>query len=381
MAASSYAPDSISSFYEAGLFRTVSELEKRNAVSERLYAGRLQYSMPHGWNLGATYYHSSYDKTMVSDRVFEFAGSSETVTGIDATAQFGRLTLFGEAARSGDGAGAGIVGSILALAPQSTVALLYRDYSPGFNNLHAHGFGEKGNTHNERGLYFGAELAVTRWLSLSGYIDHFKFPWRTFSSPVPTSGNDILLQTDAEVVTNLQLSARYSRKSVEGSEHAADSYARQIAEIVSRDQERIRITATYRVSQELRVKGRLETTRVSYALSQRREKGTLFFQDIHYSNPGGFAAEARMIFFDTDSFDSRVYEYESDIRGVFSNPALYGKGRRWYLVLRYKFFDRLDLSAKYSETQKDGVSSMGTGTSEIRGDLDNRICIQVDLQL
>jgi hypothetical protein len=135
------------------------------------------------------------------------------------------------------------------------------------------------------------------------------------------------------------------------------------------------------VSRELRVKGRLETTQVSYALSQRSEQGMLFFQDIHYSSPNGFAAEARLAFFDTDSFDSRVYEFESDIRGVFSNPALYGKGRRWYLLLRYTLFDKLDLSAKYSETHKEGVSSMGSGTSEIMGDVDNRITIQVDLHL
>jgi hypothetical protein len=74
-----------------------------------------------------------------------------------------------------------------------------------------------------------------------------------------------------------------------------------------------------------------------------------------------------------------VYEYENDLRGVFANLALYGKGWRWYLLMRWRVADIISFSAKYAETRKEGVASLGSGLTEILGDVDNRIGVQVEI--
>ncbi|MBF8286118.1 MAG: hypothetical protein HW378_5033 [Anaerolineales bacterium] len=107
----------------------------------------------------------------------------------------------------------------------------------------------------------------------------------------------------------------------------------------------------------------------------------LFFSDFNVKPLRGLVLNGRFIIFQTDSYESRLYEYESDLRGVFSNPGLYGIGRRLYLILRYSVGSTLTLSVKYSETQKEGVTSLGSGSTEIVGDLDNRISVQVDVTL
>ena len=120
---------------------------------------------------------------------------------------------------------------------------------------------------------------------------------------------------------------------------------------------------------------------LSLQLPGRHERGLLLYQDIQYSTRWGFSIEARLVFFDTESYDSRVYEYENDLRGAFANPALYGKGRRWYLLVRSPpLLEVVTFSCKYSATQKDGVGTLSSGDSEIVGDLDDRFGIQLDMR-
>ncbi|MFN0157897.1 MAG: hypothetical protein ACKVRP_07480 [Bacteroidota bacterium] len=117
-----------------------------------------------------------------------------------------------------------------------------------------------------------------------------------------------------------------------------------------------------------------------YSLLDRSENGYLLFQELRYRTSESLTLEFRMVFFETDSYDSRLYEFENDLRGVFSNPALYGSGRRWYVLARYKVNHVLALSMKYAETQRDGVTSISSGPSEIVGDIDNRLSMQLDWQ-
>jgi hypothetical protein len=366
----------LSSFYESGLFRTDEEMAKRNAATERLYGGRVRYISTDDWNFGVSSYHSSYDKRIVSDRTFEFAGSAADAIGVDADMQMGRISLFGEAAHCGDGGWAGVAGMVLRVGRKATMALHYRDYSPRFNNLHANGFGENGLTKNERAMYLGVETPVTDWLAFSAYFDHFKSTWRTFSSPLPVDGYDILAQTDAAISPELDLAGRFSLKTTQVAEPRVDPYGRSLRVTASRSQLKVRFSAAYKLSRDIRVRGRLETTGVDYSIVSRGESGRLFYQEVQYAGREGLSVEGRLIFFDTDSYDSRLYEYENDVRGTFSNPALYGRGRRWYLLLRYELIEQVHLSAKYSETQKEAAPGPGAG-----GELDNRVSVQVDVRL
>ncbi len=377
----------VSSFYEEGLFRTPGELGKKSTVTEKIIGSRLKFSSVADWNIGGTLYHSSFDKPIAADRLFEFSGSSATVGGIDAemnlgwlTPKLSQVTIFGEAARSRDGS-AGIIGSLLNLTRQASVAVIYRNYSPGFTSLHSAGFGERSETKNERGFYVGADVRVTSWLHVSGYLDHFRFPWRTYDNPLPTSGRDMLVQTDARVSDGFDLSLRYSNKTIETLEPSISESGHDIRLLVDRLQQKVRLTATFQPNKRIRLRGRFETTTVNYSFVNRSERGYLLYQELQYVPASTLSAEARLIFFQTDSYNSRLYEYENDVRGVFSNPAMYGKGRRWYLLLRWKAADVVHISAKYSETQYDDRTTISSGSTEIRGDIDNRIALQVEFKL
>jgi hypothetical protein len=81
---------------------------------------------------------------------------------------------------------------------------------------------------------------------------------------------------------------------------------------------------------------------------------------------------ARVVAFHTDSYESRVYEYESDLPGAFSSPALFDKGIRFYALVRYKWGRFLTLSAKYAQTSKEKSVRQSSG-------IDRQLGFQLDI--
>ena len=129
----------------------------------------------------------------------------------------------------------------------------------------------------------------------------------------------------------------------------------------------------------LRLRSRFEYVNVKYDMSGASSKGRLFYSDMRLMPFPGIIFDMRIIYFDTENYDSRIYEYENDIKGIMTNVALYGKGRRWYAVLRYKPFSLFEISAKYSETYTDGVKTVGSGYDMIEGDIVNRLNVGVEI--
>lgn len=375
----------VTSFYTAGLFRTESELRRKGTVNGTVTGGRLRF-LSKEFSVGATLVSTRLDKPVFSERLYRFAGSHSTAASVDAELSMGwldpgkaQITFSGELARSSD-ALAGIIGAVFNVARGASVAVVYRNYSPRFISLYANAFGERGETQNERGLYLACDLRPARWLRITGYIDHFHFPWRTFENALPSAGREILIQSDANVGRNLELSMRFTGKAMETTFAGVDQLQRGIRVQGERKHQRVRLSATYQASPQIRLRGRIERVDVSYQFPRPSERGWLLFQDVRYA-ASRITVDGRIVFFHTDSYDSRIYEYENDIRGVFSNPAVFGKGRRWYLLIRWRALDMITLSMKYAETQKENVTAISSGLTEITGNIDNRISIQLEIKL
>ena len=99
---------------------------------------------------------------------------------------------------------------------------------------------------------------------------------------------------------------------------------------------------------------------------------------MRYSLAKTLSVYGRIIFFQTDSFSSRIYEFENDLIGVMKNQPLWGDGIKWYLLIRYTPLKNLYISAKYSELYKPNEKFLGSGNNLIEGNLDNKISLQID---
>lgn len=378
LAASTDSDGNVTSFYTAGLFRTESERGRKHAVVEKLAGGRLKWSADELGSIGVSGFLSEYDRSVVARSAFEPGGRAMNAFGVDLEAKLGDAAMFAELARA-MGGHAAIGGATVDIVRGTTVSLVYRDYSPRFRNMHAFGFGDGSTTTNERGLYLGIQTRPIARTRISGYLDVFTRPWRTSSNPLPTAGREMALQSDV-TFARTQLLLRYAIKSSETVQAILDDAGRELRPLVERHQHRARISLIHAASRHLRMRGRLDVTQVDYTLVGNRERGLLMYQDTQFRPSSTLSLEGRLIFFHTDSYDARLYEYENDLPGVFSNPPLYGKGWRWYLLIRWQFVEPISLSVKYAETVRDGVTSIGSGTSTISGDVDNRLSMQLDMQ-
>lgn len=86
-------------------------------------------------------------------------------------------------------------------------------------------------------------------------------------------------------------------------------------------------------------------------------------------------------FFQTDSYDSRIWIYESGLPGVIRILPIFGEGRRLYLWGRFNPLASIWISLKYSHSLFWGEETTGTGYEERRGNTTSEIGVQLDLNL
>lgn len=372
----------VSSIYFDGYHRTTSEKNRQNSSKEQLIGGRV--FADYGFlRIGSTYWTSKFSKPFNSDstkQLFNFSGSTANMISVDYDIIYRNFNLFGEFARSQSGGVAGLSALQFSFSKFAEMIFLYRNYPEDFTPVHSFAFGENnGNTQNENGIYAGLSLKPLKGLSIDTYFDQFKFPYRTYFNPVPTSGNDFLVNTEYKVSKGFLVYLKYKNKNKEETRTVLDGFNRDVKKIDNRNQMNIRLGFDYDVSNKIRVRSRYEYVFVKYDNFGGNNKGFLFFTDIKAFAFKNLSFSTRFIVFQTDDYDSRVYEFEEDLKGVMSNYGLYGKGTRWYLLAKYKPYNFFELTAKYSATYFDGVKTIGSGNDLIQGDLNNRFNLGVEI--
>lgn len=107
----------------------------------------------------------------------------------------------------------------------------------------------------------------------------------------------------------------------------------------------LRLDLTYR-KYNLNIRNRFEVVNTDGG------SGFLAYTGIRYS--ADYILETRFIFYETNNWDSRIYEYENGLPGTFTIKQLSGSGRRIYLILAEKVLP-LKGYLKWGMDFKDGV--------------------------
>lgn len=367
------ATSKITSTPKTGLHLTENDLNKRDQASEKIFGGRISYKHQNIFNIALSSYQSKFSNEFEPKSIYDISGKTFRYHSFDYDFNLNPVNLFGEIVYN-ETSVASLNGIIITPIKNFNITASLRSYPRNFFNLHGFAFGEQsGKTSNEFGIYYGI-----KWRSNLGlfnfYYDQFKFPFVTFENPVPTSGDEFYLSYSKNIFSKTQLNLRFKSERKEVTEKLND-----LKTVVPRIRNSYRTEIVYDVSNKLRMKSRFEFNTYDIKDAEINEKGFLVFQDIRYAVTKTLLLYGRIIFFETDSFNSAVYEFENDLTGVLTNLAMYGKGLRWYLMIRYRPFEFATLSLKYSETYKPNEISLSSGNNLIKNNLDNRISIQIDI--
>ena len=250
-----------------------------------------------------------------------------------------------------------------------------RSYPRNYFNLHSFGFGEQTNTQNEFGIYNGIKMRTKIGL-FNLYYDQFKFPYASYYSDLPAAGDEFLIDYSVSPLQKLITTLKFKVENKDVNTKPGGSI-----QIYKRQKSSLRLELKYRLNNKIEIKNRIEISRYKIDDINISENGFLIFQDLKFTPSKNFYLDGRIIFFRTDSFNSAIYEFENDLDGTYSITGLSGQGIKWYFLVKYKLFGMLKLSLKYSEMYKPEERTLGSGYTEINGNLDNQLSAQIEWDL
>src|SRR5699024_5365284 len=142
----------------------------------------------------------------------------------------------------------------------------------------------------------------------------------------------------------------------------------------------LRAHLEYQVNPKVRLRTRGEAVK-SRKAGGKTELGFLLYQDIRFTPNSRWKIDARVTVFDTESFDTRVYQFENDLLYVLSNQMLFEQGQRFYLLLNYAPFDFIEIWGKFGITIYEDRQVIGSGLNEIWGNKRSDIGVQVRIRI
>lgn len=368
---------------ESGLHRTFNERNRKNNLSQKTFGGRVRLQLPFGF-AGVNAYQNEFDKQidpgLQPHQLYRFRGKSLRAYSADYQFLFSPFQLFGEAGMT-DNQAIGLVSGVkINSAGNSELILVYRNYETNFQSIFGSGFGDQsGLPQNEEGFYVGFKYEITPRIDASGYFDQFRFQAPRFGTMKGTSGYDFLVNTEFTASRRFSLYLLGRSKIREDEFTTNDNFGRDIRQTGTERRSGVRFNLSYWAAQSVRLQSRIEWVQSRSAASEI-SNGYLFYQDIRLIPSPNLRIDARITLFDTDNFQSRVFQFESDLLYVFANRALFDRGQRMYIAVKYNVFNRLEVWGKISTTLFENRQVIGSGLDTIQGKRRSDVGIQTRIR-
>jgi hypothetical protein len=139
-----------------------------------------------------------------------------------------------------------------------------------------------------------------------------------------------------------------------------------------------RTQLSYNLSRELTLRSRVELLWFDQQNNDRKQQGFLTYLECRYkpfSKP--YALNARVQYFETDGYESRLYAFENDVLYSFSIPQFVGKGLRYYINVNYDLSKKITIWCRWAQTVYANTSSIGSGLDRVEGNKRSEIKLQV----
>lgn len=366
-----------------GLHRTTGEISKKNGLTERILGTHVRYHFG-SFQWGAAYVYQAYDKSYNKPiqlyNQFDFRGTSQQSLSSDYSYVFRNIHVFGEVSKvlrtdlDVNKGWATMHAAMLSLDPRFSMGILYRNYQKEYQTFYNAGFSEGSNTQNEEGTYAAIKWKLSSSWSVNGYVDVFRFPWLKYGVDAPSNGSEILIQPVFKPSKTFELYGRFRQQIRQKNSRDTDGTVTELEDVVQRN---YRLNMSCVLSEFITLKSRLEFVSI-HRPSNQPEKGMLFSQDLIFKPKSApFDLSLRFALFDTDSYDTRIYTFESNALYAFAVPAYYYQGSRVYVLLRYSFLRSCDLWVKYGVFLYENRSSISSGAEKIVGNRKSDLLVQL----
>ncbi|MDB3887350.1 helix-hairpin-helix domain-containing protein [bacterium] len=372
---------SFTSLKQTGFHRTNKELESKDVVNQQLLGGRIAY-VKRRFSLGVIGVNSVLDGIHEPNykpySLYNQPQTKQTNIGIEFNQVYENFNFYGEISKSLNAGIAYVGGALMALHPNLSLSILYRNYAKDFQPIQGAAVGENSINKNEKGLFLGLIAHPIKKISLLAYFDRFEFPWLKYLIHSPSFGYQYLAQITCKPSRKVEMYFRVKQKNKLSNTRV--DLKEGVDYVAPEKQTNYRFNIVYQVSEKVKLKNRVELINHQIKGSPF-EVGYLIYQDVIFRNyKSPFSFSFRYGIFDTDSYTSRVYAYENDLPYTFSIPAYYNKGIRTYLTCRYKIKRGVGVWLRYGLFYYDNLSRIGSGLEQISGNTKSEIKAQFYLK-
>jgi len=368
----------VSSVSNSGYHRTASEVADRNLLRQTSFGGNFSYKETNGHiGLNAAAYRFSLplQKSEQPYNLYEIKGNQWANFSIDYSYTFRNFHFFGEAAADKNLNKAFLNGVLVSMGAQADLSLLYRNISPNYQSVAGNAFTENTYPGNENGVYAGLSIRPSAQWKVDAYADFFRFRWLKYQVDAPSAGTDYLLQLTYMPGRQTEIYMRFRNEDKESNQPDNTSVTNQV---VRRPRQSWRIQSGFAVSKNVTLRSRAELLWFDKN-GNNPEAGFLTFMDVTYSSVSKpWLANARLQYFETDGYDSRIYAYERDVQYYFSIPSFFDKGLRYYLNFHWNISSGVSFWLKWAQTVYRDKQSIGSGLDEIAGNKRSEIRVQIN---
>lgn len=366
----------LSAINTSGLHRTVTENERKGSLGLLLYGLAATYSS-NNTDLGITAYRSGYQHEFITGnqryKQYNFSGRELTNLGFHYNHTFRNIYFFGEVAQSIPGGAALLSGAMASLSPRISTVLLFRDYTKEHISFYSKAMGEGTTAANEKGIYGGIRISLSKKWSAAAYGDFFWFPWAKYRIDEPSAGYE--LSGRLSFNPDKTFKALLSWKTKHNEQNAGSG--QPVNPVVPVRKDNYRLEVHWQTSRKTTLQNRFELTLYQKG-NGNKEYGYMFYQDVSYQPMSSrFSGNLRLAFFHTPSYNSRIYAYEDDVLHGSGSGVYSGKGIRSFLNLSYTLSRHLRVWSRYAVYLYPGETKTGTGLDEINGNTRSDIRLQI----
>lgn len=351
------ADGDIATIVDNGLHRTPTEAEKKHNAHQTDAGLSLSWRRG-GLHAGLTAVYTHLDRRLSPNTKTLYRRHAASGTDfVNASLDYGythyRFSLNGETAINADGALATINALSYQPSRQLSLVALQRFYGYRYTTLHGHAFSEGGHVQNESGIYLGGTWQPLEEFSLSGYADVAYFPWARYRVSQSSWSKDGLLEARYQH-SRWMLKARYRL-------HLREQDNEQKKALRPHNDHRLRLTVGFAPNAEW-----TSITRADGVLAENEEteKGWMMSEQLSWKHRWCML-NLTAAYFDTDSYESRIYGYERQPTYEYAFPSYYGRGLRLALLGSAEIGRHWVLQARLGHTRYFDRSQIGSGLQQV----------------
>ncbi|MBQ6964789.1 MAG: helix-hairpin-helix domain-containing protein [Bacteroidaceae bacterium] len=377
----------MSSLKTDGLHRTQLEHSKKGNLGTSNFGGNLHWAS-HGLQLSTTAIatHLSvplapkHDTPSSTYRLYNAHGQDFFVGSIAYAYRHQSLTFSGETAMSNNEHqnGTATLNSLRwRVNGDNVLTLVGRYYGAKFVSLNGKAFGENSAVQNEEGVFLSWTTQSLRNMMVEAYVDAMYFPWLKYQTSESSYGYEGMLQATYSPNSRWSLLARYRIKSKQ-KDFSYDAAERTFRTLKYNTNQSLKLQLNYTLSPSFSLRTSASGSLISFGANPN-EKGFAIGENLRWQNPQTkLRIDLGIIYFNTDSYDSRIYNYEPSLLYSYASTSYYYQGIRTTLLASIPIIKQsLFINAKLGMTKYFDRESIGTGLEMINADHREDLQVQV----